>query len=98
MDREGGHVLGHVLPRRPVAAGGGLDEAAVLVRERHGQAVDLQLALEVGAHHGRVDPGDPVDPRLQLVEIEGVVQAHHGNPVGHRGEEHRRGGAHPLRR
>ena len=28
-----------------------------------------------------IDAGDAVDPGLQLVEVEGVVQAHHGHPV-----------------
>ena len=43
---HGAHVDRHVLARRAVAARGGAHEHAVLIGERDGAAVDLQLADE----------------------------------------------------
>ncbi len=38
--------------------------------------------------------GQPDGPGLQLLGAEGVVEAHHGHPVGDRGEQGRRGRSH----
>ena len=76
---DGEDVRRDVLAGDAVAAGGGLHEAALLVRERHGHAVDLGLArkgqrleVEIGqlaAQAGRPGP--------QVVLAERVVEAHH---------------------
>ena len=90
---DGGHVGGHVLAGPPVAAGGGLHQAAALVADGHGQPVDLQLAHQ--PHLGRrvaqlgQAPLQPIAPGPQLVGRDGVVERHHGHGV-HDGGEGRR--------
>ena len=85
--RDGGHVGRDVLAGAPVAPGGRLHEPPVPVDEGDGQAVDLELADEGGVLGDLL--GQPVGPGLELVGAEGVVQAHHRHPVGHRGEQGR---------
>ena len=81
LDR--GHVGRHVLAGHPVAPGGGLDEAPLLVGQRHGHAVDLGLAGE--GQMLQVELGDlaaqALGPGPQVRLLEGVVEAHHGTPV-----------------
>ena len=87
---DGGHVGGDVVAGDPVAAGGRLHQPAVLVDERHGEPVDLELADEGGLDRLGCDAGHAVEPGVQLLDAEGVVEAHHRRPVLHRGEQHRR--------
>ena len=95
-DADGANVGGDVLADAAVAAGGGLDEAAALVGERHGEAVDLQLGDERGA--GIAEPRcDAAAPRHQLRLVEGVVEALHRHPVRHLGERRRGSPAGTLR-
>ena len=73
---DGAHVGRHVLAAGAVAARRALRQAAVLVGERDGQAVDLWLA-----HHGEAVRlqqrcGAPV-PGGQLIIVEGVAEAEH---------------------
>jgi hypothetical protein len=83
-----GHVGRHVLAGPAVAAGCCLDKPPLVVAEGDGQAVDLQLADELGVRGDLL--GQPVRPSLELFGSEGVVEAHHRHSMGHRGEEHRR--------
>src|SRR5207245_987044 len=67
-----------VTPGRP------LDELAVLVAERDGHAVHLQLD-DVAHRLARVEP--PADPRVplaDLVVVIGVLDREHRDGVGHR--------------
>ncbi len=84
---DGGHVGGDVVPGPPVTACRRLHQATILVEEGHGQPVDLELA-----HEGRLgglgcDARHAVEPRVELVDAERVVEAHHGRAVLHRREE-----------
>ena len=71
MERMVRDVLRDVLAAGAVAARGGGDEAAVLVDERAGEAVDLRLA-----DHGEVGALDDVRralvPGAEAVGVEGV--------------------------
>jgi hypothetical protein len=95
--RDGRDVGRHVLADAPVATGGCLGEAAVLVAHAHRHAVDLQLAHEP---HGLVaeGAGDPVTPRLQLGSIHRVVEARHRHVVHDGRERGARRAADRLRR
>lgn len=78
-------VGGDVLAGAAVAAGGRPGQAAVLVGEVDGEAVDLELAQEVVV--GGADVlGDPVGPGGQLLVVEGVVEGEHAFAVDHGGE------------
>ena len=83
LDRPG--VGGHVLADVAVASGRGAHEAAVLVEEVDGEAVDLDFDrhLEVvdagGLGHAGLPPGE-------LLEGEHVVEGHHLGEVAHLGE------------
>ena len=83
---DGGHVGGDVVPRDAVATGGGLHEATVLVRQGHGQPVDLELAHERRLGRLRRQARHTIEPRVQLVDAERVIEAHHGRAVLDRGE------------
>ena len=72
-------VRGDVLPRRAVATGRGADHPAVLVDDRDGDAVDLELAQVARA--GAALALHAGGPRGQLVAGEGVVQALHALEV-----------------
>jgi hypothetical protein len=79
------HVGRDVVPAHAVAAGDPAHEAAVLVVQRHGQAVHLQLGhvLQLAlAHHAEDAPLE----LAQLLLAVGVVEAEHGHPVHERGE------------
>ena len=89
------HVGGDVLARGAVAARCGAHQAAVLVRERDGRAVDLELA-----HHGHHAPErlrHTLDPRVQLVQVHGVVQRVHAPGMAHGSELLAHVAAHALR-
>ena len=89
-----GHVGGDVLTGLAVASRRRPTVPAVLVEDRDRQTVDLQLAGE--GHLAADDALHALAPRHQLLEGEGVVEAHHGQPVAHRREERRRRCPHRL--
>ena len=90
-------VGGDVLAGPSVATRRRADEPASLVGERARHAVDLQLADEPV---GRVAEAarDPLVPRLELGEGEGVVQRQHRRTVLDRREQVGGGAPHELRR
>ena len=97
---DGAHRVGDVLAGAAIAPGRGPHQHAVLVADRYRQSVELQLHRELaytGVLHGRqrlLPSGvgrassqsavHPLMPRPQLLDVEGVVQRHHGRLVGHR--------------
>ena len=92
------HVGGDVLARDAVAPRRRLHEPALLVGERHGDAVDLGLAGErqrVEVEGGVLAP-QPLGPGAQLGLVERVVEAHHGHPVTDLLEEARGRGPHGV--
>ncbi len=93
---DGGDIGGDVVPRDPVAAGGGLHQTTVLVDQGHGQPVDLELAHEGGRGRLRRDAPHAIEPCMELVDAEGVVEAHHRRPVLDRREQRRRCPCHPA--
>ena len=82
---DGSRVGGDVFADVAVATGRGAHEAAVLVQEVDGQAVDLDLGrhLEVGDAGGLGHAGLPPG---ELLEGEHVVEGHHLSEVAHLGE------------
>src|SRR5439155_8715899 len=76
-------------------AGCALGEHAVLVRERDGDAVDLQLN---GVRRARTDRLlDAYDPRFQLLARERVIEREHARAMLHGSEQVGRGPADALR-
>ena len=97
--RDGGDEAGvvrDVLAHPAVAAGRQRAQAPVDVHRVHGQAVDLQLAQQV--RHRPQARLDPVEPRLQLLGVEGIVEGVEALQVLHRLEHLRPLAAHGLRR
>ncbi len=89
VDRE--DVRGDVFTSLAVAPRGGTRETAVLVQQRHGEAVELGLADEA---HGIGDhPLDACVPGEELVAAERVVEREHAHVVTDRRE---RGRQHPA--
>ena len=82
---DGSRVGGDVFADVAVASGRGAHEAAVLVQEVDGQAVDLDLGrhLEVGDTGGLGHAGLPAG---ELLEGEHIVERHHLGEVAHFGE------------
>ena len=78
-------VVGHVLPRAPVAAGERAGEPALLVEEVHGQPVDLQLA-QIVVCRGAGVAGHPRRPGGELLGREAVVETEHPLEVVDGGE------------
>jgi hypothetical protein len=82
LDRA--QVGGHVLAGGPVAAGRTLDEAASLVAQRDGQAVDLELGhvTEIrrgfGGRRQAQAAADALVESAQFVFIEDVAEREHG--------------------
>ena len=76
-DRE--HVGGDVLPRHTVSPGGGPDEMAFFVDEGDGQPVELGLAHE--GHRFRHQTLEPLPPRLEVLDIECVIERQHRDDV-----------------
>jgi len=96
-DPDGAEVGGDVLAHGPVAAGGALHQRPVLVHQLHREPVELGLA-DVG---DVLRPEHPVHPGVELDQLlvgEGVGEAEHLDPVGHRPELLRGGAGHPRRR
>ena len=86
-------------PSLAVAARRPGDQRAVLVAQRHRQAVDLRLGgeddlLVLGKPQETADAGDEID---DVVVGEGIVEREHRHRVPHLGEARRRRGAHALR-
>ena len=83
--RDGAHIGGHVLARGTVTAGQRLDQPALFVAERAGQAVDLRFC---GERHLLViteaqEAADPGDEFLHLLVAERIVEAGHRACVRH---------------
>ena len=78
---DGAQVGRDVVAPLAVAAGGAQHELALLVAERDGHAVDLELD-DVGDRLSRVQsPADPGIPLPDLVEAVGIVDREHGHRV-----------------
>ena len=78
------HVGGDVLARGAIAARRRAHEAPVLVRQGDGRAVDLELAHH--RHHAAERLRHALDPRVQLLQVHGVVERVHAPRMPHRGE------------
>jgi hypothetical protein len=81
---DGGDVGGDVLAGAAVTAGGRPHETPVLVADRHGESVELQLA-QPGADLGVLAQAtlEAIGPLGDLVDAEGVVERHHRHCVHH---------------
>ena len=81
-----GHILDgtdierHVLARGAVAARGGAHESAVLIGKRDAQAVDLELA-GIGDATGAERILGALEPRVEFVQIHGIVHGIHARHV-----------------
>src|SRR5690606_42160726 len=78
---DGADVPRDVLADEAVAPRGAPDQHAVLVQQRDGQAVDLQLDHVAGLADLGDDAGVAVLPGAQLGFVERVVQRVHGRQV-----------------
>ena len=92
-------VGGDVLSFESIATGGGSDQRAVLVAQRHGQPIDLRLGAEgdflvVAQSEKTADTSDEID---DVLLAEGIVEREHRDRVTHLGETARRRGADPER-
>ena len=89
--------MGHVFADRAVAPGCAAHQHAVLVRQRHRQTVELELAHQVEV--GALDQvRDAAVPGHELVVVERVAQAEKWRRVSGLGETLGGLGAHSLRR
>ena len=81
-------IVGDVVADRTVAARRAAHEQAVLVEQRGGDPVDLELGdeLETGGRFVWGQPFEPSTPFAQLVEVIGIVERHHRRLVAHRRE------------
>ena len=70
-------VGGDVLADLAIAACRALHEQTVLVSQGHCDAVHLQLADVFDLRAGAQQPADPLLESIELLEREGVVEAHH---------------------
>ena len=88
-------VGGDVLADRPVAPGGALDEATLLVAQRGRQAVDLRLGDDRHRLVGRQleEAADAAEELAHLVLGKGIVERQHRPRMGDLGESRRRGTA-----
>ena len=95
-------VVGDVLADAPVAAGGAAGQDAVLVGQRHRQAVDLRLGRVADLLGGDVESleqvADPLLPGPQLLLVAGVAEREHRLGVLDLGEAVKRLRADPLGR
>ena len=73
---DGTHVERHVLARGAVAARGGAHKSAVLIGKRDAQTVDLKLA-GIGDATGAERILGALEPRVELVQIHGIVHGIH---------------------
>ena len=80
---HGADVGRHVIALRAVAARHGAQQPAMLVGERYGRAVELQLADEFRGTRLLLDP---LDELVQLVRRIGVAERKHRKPVLHASE------------
>ena len=77
---DGTHVERHVLARCAIATCGGAHEGSVLVGKRHAQAVDLKLA-GIGDATGTERILGALEPRVELVQVHGIVHRIHARHV-----------------
>ena len=77
---DGAHVERHVLTRGAIATRGRAHEAAVLVGKRHAKAVDLKLA-GIGDAAGTERILGALEPRVEFVQIHGIVHGIHASHV-----------------
>ena len=80
---DGSHVERHVLARGAVAARGRAHESSVLVGKRHAQAVDLELA-GIGDATGTERILDALEPRVEFVQVHGIIHGIHACHVRYR--------------
>ena len=81
---DGAEVLGHVLPRRPVAPGGAPEKDSVPVLHGDGKPVNLRLHVEHALPvHG---VPDPLPEGKELLPGKHVRQALQRHRMGHRGK------------
>ena len=73
---DGTHVERHILARGAIAACGCAYEGAVLVGKRHAQTVDLKLA-GIGDAAGTEGILSALEPRVEFIQIHGVVHGIH---------------------
>ncbi len=91
---DGEHVGGDVLTRHAVAPGRRPHEMPPLVDQRDGQPVELRLPDE--GHRLGHEPLQPLAPRLEIRDVECVIERQHRHQVGDRAEGGR--APRPLRR
>ena len=80
---DGAHVERHVLARGAIAACSCTYEGAVLVGKGHAQAVDLELA-GIGDATGAERILGALEPRVELVQVHGIVHGIHACHVRYR--------------
>ncbi len=73
---DGTNVERHILARGAIATRGRAHEGAVLVGKRHAQAVNLKLA-GIGDTTGSERILGALEPRVELVQIHGIVHGIH---------------------
>ena len=73
---DSAHVERYVLARGAVAARGGAHKGAVLVGKRHAQTVDLKLA-GISDATGTKRILSALEPRVEFVQIHGIVHRIH---------------------
>ena len=78
--------MGDVLADLAVAPSGTLDEDTVLVAQRDGETIELQLDTEPGHRLTLQATLRSLIPAAQIIDVEGVVQRHHRDRVGDRRE------------
>ena len=97
---NGFHIAGDILAHQAIAPGGGLNQAAALIAQGNGQAIDLGLGHK---GHGRVvrKRKKAANALLELPRVtigKGVFQAQHGAGMGDRLKGAGRGKAHRMGR
>ena len=100
---DGADVLGHVLTRFAVSAGGRLHQAALLVTQTHGQAVKLGLCHIVDRRGIISQPEFPPHPGVEVVRARGLgvgfgANAEHGHCMAYAGKGSQRRRTDPLGR
>ena len=90
------NIVGDVLADLAVAPSGALDEDTVLVAQRDGETIELQLDTEPGHRLTLQATLRSLIPAPQIVDVEGVVQRHHRDRVSDRRERLVDAAADPL--
>jgi len=97
---DGADVGRHVLTGDAIAPRGAEDQGALLIAERHREAVYLRLSRQHESLAG-LPPEEAVDLLQEIADIlfvESVLERKHGHGVAHDREAPGRRGAHPLAR